>query len=744
MKATVTLGGEPLAGLGTIAWKFVTGVQPYTTVFSVHTSAWEKDLKNKMGKPLTLSVTDSRGVTTKVQDLFILHIVPSGRPKITSFLVADRRWKWAYKLVARDYNVPKKTGDRTARNKVPVEATITVDEYDYKPYSLDIDVKWTPETALEDLLLILENPGESGKHRIESLPIETTSEDGQFTLQNISLRDQGDAAMARLLSYIPGAQVYVTAEGVATVFDGADTTATQDYFKTLPPNTWDGDKAEVIDRQKIRPNRVRVHYQREVELVLEYEDDYSGQTSAAPVKGSPYIDNVIPTVDPETVITAEYDSELGPVDKTVPPGTYVRVDRWLAAMDLIKPEGSDPWTFATIQQHWLKGDLDGILGGRGLDLDENGNVSMRIQALKQHFRQTFRVNRTYTERLRDVQAIRVAMLDPVTGARAPAAVWGQACVVPTTKGKLMAGRKDPENAKCFRNVDYLAPHLAGEDLIKTSPGPTRVTFVDRDQGIFRLEWMTSPYGTVDSFIPCHLVGELASNTPKVIMRDLSRQEDEPVGAGTRIEGGSNGIYLRDSLQYKIMVTIVPAAPNNKRQFHIESLTADDISDVFRTEFGITDGIGPPLEVFIPPGENTARFSWRDDATAPGTIANLLGLNSDDPNESGIPEGEELEGFGLINQDRELTGHAKAVAAEMLAPFADNLMGRVATTVPKDGLKLVGNMSGATLQVGAAPSAKVNAVHEFPGQQKPISRLALMPESVRKVVLGIVPFGKGDS
>jgi hypothetical protein len=36
------------------------------------------------------------------------------------------------------------------------------------------------------------------------------------------------------------------------------------------------------------------------------------------------------------------------------------------------------------------------------------------------------------------------------------------------------------------------------------------------------------------------------------------------------------------------------------------------------------------------------------------------------------------------------------------------------------------------------------VHEFPGQQKPISRLALMPEATRHVVLGIVPFGSGDA
>ncbi len=121
---------------------------------------------------------------------------------------------------------------------------------------------------------------------------------------------------------------------------------------------------------------------------------------------------------------------------------------------------------------------------------------------------------------------------------------------------------------------------------------------------------------------------------------------------------------------------------------------------------------------------------------------LLGLDDPDPNTAGI-DSTELPGYIVANKENELSGHSRAVAAELLAVFADSLQGRVASVVPKNGLKLKGNMAAATLQVGAAPSAKVSAVLEFPGQQKPISRLALMPEATRHIVLGIVPFGKGD-
>ena len=770
-KATIRLGGIGVSARGSIAWRFQTGVKPYLAIFSVHKSKWP-ELEHRMGEFMDLEVNDARNTPITVRDLTILHKVPSDGPKRVSFVVADKRWKWAYKLVARDYNVPRKTGDRTRLSHVPIETSVTVDQFDFKPYSLNGDTKWTPRGAVEDIGKVLEGTGGEGAaggggvnaggnsnnagFLIESFPIESQEQgtsDGQFTLQNIILRDQGDIALARLLSYVPGAAVWVDAEGVARVFDAADLDAVERHYNELPPSTWDGENAAFIDRSQIRPGKVLVHYQREVELMLEFEDAWiSGRTIAGDYRSSPYIDNVIPTVDPTTTIT-EYDPEADKdVEREVPAGTYIRADKWLEAMDADKPEGSLPWTWDTIKRHWLHGDLDGVLGGKGLDLDEDGNVSSRIQALKQHFRQTFRVNRRYMERVRDIQAVRVTVLDPVTGARPAAAVWGQACVIPTKKGKLMAGRKDPEKAFVYRNVDQL-PDTDADEVQKKAPGPARVNILDRDLGIFRLEWIASPYGTVDTYLPCHLVGEKDATKPRVPTRNLAQQDDEPMGPGMKLEGGTNGIFLRDTMKYKVLLTIVPAAPNSKAQFHVESVSADDIKAQFRAEFRIQGGGGPDLEVYVPPGESTARFAWDEDGKAARTIQLLLGLTGDgNPGDAGLnddPETErneanDLGGFIFTNWRREIMGHSKAVGAELLAAFADNLQGKTATILPGQGVRLRGNMSGATLQVAAAPSAKVNVVHEFPGQQKPISRLALMPESTRMMVLGIVPFGKGDA
>ncbi|MEY4534177.1 MAG: hypothetical protein RLZZ246_495, partial [Planctomycetota bacterium] len=636
-KATATLGGVPLAGTQAIVWKFISGVTPYTTVLSVHKGLWSSRLRPLKGKPLTLQITDSRGVTVSIQDVYILHEAPSDSPHRASFIVADKRWLWPYKLVVRDFNMPRKTGDRTAFNPVPVELQTVVDEYDYLPYSLDGSRKWTAQRALENVLDILEStgrgPNRGRTYEVESWPIKDNTGagvSGQFTLQGVTLRDSGDVALSRLLSYIPGADLYVEASGKVIVYDASDLDAVENHFRSLPVSTYSGEAAAWIDRKMIRPERILVHYQREVECLFRYSDDYRGFTSAQPNRSEPYLENVIPTVDTETVIS-EYDPETNRVvQKTVPPGTWVKVDVWLRAMNERRPADSFPWTFDTIKRHWHKGDLDGVLGANGLDLDPLANVAARVQALKQHFRQTFRINRRVMERCRDILALRVALLDPVTGARAPAAVWGQACVIPSRKDYMTSRAGDPDKVKVYRNVDYLAPSRGGAaQIIQTSPGPTAVNILDRELGIFRLEWVASPYGLTEAFVPCHLVEERDTTTAAVITRDLAQQDQKAVGAGMKVESGTNGIFLRDTLEFAVLMTIIPSAPNNERQFHRVSVKPEQVQELFRKEYRIQEGEGPVLEVSVPPGEATARFAWTTDAQAYSTVQDLLGLVGED-------------------------------------------------------------------------------------------------------------------
>lgn len=741
-KAKVTLGNIELAGVNGVAWRFTTGVTPYQTVMSVHRDKWNI-LRGQKGQPLNLRITDSRGKTTSINGVYILHEAPSSKPTLVSFVVSDKRWRWRYKLITRDYNMVRKSGDRSTLNpELPVQSQITEDQYDYLTYSLKPpqQERWGAKEVIEDVLEVLEGQGTgSFGYRIESFPIQDTSggnNTGEFTIQGLTLRDAGDVALARALSYVPGADVYIDKDGRAIVFDATDLNGLKNYWMGLPPDTYAGEKPEWIDRKAIRPRKVVVHYQREVEVLLDYSDSYSGQTSADPGRNTPFLENVCPTVDPTTSVRM-YDPVTNE-KKTVPdvpPGTWVNFRDLLDAWDDDKPEGSLPWNFDTIKKHWLKGDLEAVLGARGLDLDEDANIAMRVQAIREHFRQTFRINRRYVDNARSIRAVRAGLLNPITGQRAPAVAWTQNCIIPSRKGTYMAARgtEDPNKLKVFRNVDMLKASEQGEQIVKTTPSAVRVSMVDADLGIFSLRGVTSPYGTESSYVPCLVVNNqnFSGFAPTRLLR---KQDEEPMGLIV-VEAGTNGIFLDPSTQAKVLLTMVPNGPNNKNQFHKEEVKASDVASIFRSTFGIKNGTGPELHVFVPPGEQTARFAHSDDEEAADTVQDLFGLRE----EEGIEE-TELPGFVLTNKERSLKNHAISVAAELLAPFADNPQGTIATAMPDNGdVKIVGNTSSATIRVAGANSGKVDVVHSFPGQQRPVSRLAVMPESTRHLVLGIVPF-----
>ena len=546
-KTTVTLGGFALGGVSSIAWRLTTGTKPYTTTFSVPSRTW-RSMSQQMGKPLDLVIHD-RSRSVKIKGVYILHTIASDSPNRTSFIVADKRWKWPYKLIARDYNSAKRTGTRTLVSNVPVPGAVTKDEYDYREYSLeDGETRWTPKSALTDMLEQLDREfGTAPKSKgfvIESLPIE-----GEFSLQDVMMRDQGDVALAKLLSYIPGAAVYIDTEGKARVINAADLDAAERYRKRIPPATWDGEKSEMIDRSKIRPSKVIVYYQREVEAAFEFADSYA-DTAAALGIAAPFLENVIPTVDPETEITTTIDGV--PSTRTVPAGTWVEASQWLEVMNDQKPAVSWPWTFDTISKHWLDGNLDGALGNRpNDDLDEDGNVAWRVQALKKHWRQTFRINPKYMDRIRDVQAKRVGVFDTVTGQRTPAAVWGQITIISTDKGEMINFRKDPKRRGLFTLHNTLPG--VGVDLKDMPSAPLSVSMIDADIGVFHVGFIASPYGTDARHLPCFTVWESDTATPKSHSRDLVFQNDVPMSQGVRIEAGTSAEILKPQMEMKVML-----------------------------------------------------------------------------------------------------------------------------------------------------------------------------------------------
>jgi len=84
--------------------------------------------------------------------------------------------------------------------------------------------------------------------------------------------------------------------------------------------------------------------------------------------------------------------------------------------------------------------------------------------------------------------------------------------------------------------------------------------VDRDLGIFHTSFVTSPYGTDAEWYPCHLEWEGGSGQANFVatgnVEDVDRK---PIIAGAKKSGSTNAVYLKDSVEFRFILTCIPGA-----------------------------------------------------------------------------------------------------------------------------------------------------------------------------------------
>lgn len=727
-KSRATLGGVPLAATAPIVWRFTTGASPYVAVYTVHRSAWEDQLEQKLGTEVELEITASNGKQLKIQKLTILHIVPTDDTARVSFAVADLRYKWASKFISRDFNEPRRSGSRTAFQ--PGENQVVTNNLAYRPATMNAGEPWTARDALSDVLEEL-----TTSWQIDSWPLSEARDD--VDLQGVTLRDPGHVAVEILLQYIPGTVLWIDEQGTARVGNATDILASDRRWTELETRTIEGEPGDFIDRRKIRPRRVRVYFERELEVLLRARDNWqSTQSSGNPTEG--YLENVLPTVDRETEVDL-WDPEANAfVRRVVPPGTWVPVRQWLEAMDRIRPSSSYPWTWETIRELWIVGDLEGALGARfGVDDNKEGLVSERVAALRQHFRQTWRLSQAWMDRISSIAPIRVGLLDPISGERQPASVWGECCYILGPKGFLIADPTDPASGDVYSNRTWRDRLKGAPSVVKIEPSAASLTMLDDHIGLFRIDYRMPASGAAESVIPCNTTnGDASSGRVGGPWRDLREQDLRAMGPGFRVEGNEAGVLLRDRLDVWVCLTLIPGAPNHKSRCHsIDVEPSDLLLEYGAANYG--EGEGDTLEIYVPPANATARFAWDEDGPASASIVELLGLNEANPGSTAggrLATAEELPGFVWTNRRPELEALARAIAAEQLLPYADGIQGTVVTTLDPSKANLVGAMGGVEVQVSPFPDGAVRMIHHFPGQAPPISRFGLLPSSVRRVLL----------
>lgn len=752
---SVLVGGSeefPLAFTDTARWKSIPGVRPFTVDFETP-PAFRSKLRtiSKALTPVTLVHDTGDGEPKRWEKLFIMRVGPAPNSFTDTLTLADRRWLWSYPHIIRRYNIRRRVGVvRRPSGMEPAVQPITED-IQFAAWSLNNGKLYSPLDILTDVLGALKD----GESRVVTGLGFTTVIEGEIgllpagTSEGTIIDDAGDMALARALRMLPGADVTIDPDGTIRVYSTASGLEETEQAKGGSRIFATG-KILQTPNDATRPREVHVLFSREVELRFDFNETEgsSGPPTARTsepkgrVKGKDerFVENVLPVPD--------FSLKLAN-GKTVTQGTWITIRDALAAWTT--PAADTPLgklDFDVVRRAFIPGmDLWSALTLTGqLDLDNDSRAwATRIAALKRHYRQTYRINSRWMDRILSVKAYLVGTIDPTSGQRAPAVAYSDHAVKTSQKAFIRDARKQKGVLKDIPyayNVDGAPSGLpalkSGVFAIqpdKARPAPARVSIIDEDQGIIRVDYVIDPWFNAEMIFPSKIEGaptmDVTHRTRAITFDSLSRNVDT--------------VKLAAKHSIAIIVTAVPASPNSTNQLHRVIVKPNDVRSLLpvRALAGLSNANGPIREVRVVPSIETARVPWVDAEEAtidsifgvgpsvvagvnqppeePPSVQKMKSLTINDQGQAGIP--------GLSSAS--LPAIARAVAARVYAQEVDRQRGQEAYALNSD-LVVAGSIEEIEHDVTAEGAATSRITMQ--GEPTDIDMFALLDEGTRRIVL----------
>lgn len=683
MGTTARLGPVPLLAAGDQVWALVEGTSPYQGSFKVRPGDADR-LEGLGTQGLTLDLRTLQD-NLQVRQLFFLHQVPGDHPHEREVLVTDRRWLWTYGHIGpRRYNVRRHVGFHRLKNPAAQELQPVVATVQYAPFSVHPSGRaWTALEILQDVLdAVLEierqyNGQVAGHHIEPSLADKLT----KFPVENLVVDDRADLALQRTLDHLAEAGCRLRLDGTVVLYDKASG-AEQRQVRRLGHEAVGKGHTQLVTKRRVRAKRVEALFTREVEVRFDYEelDTLEGTTDVQP--DDRYMENVLPVPDWELQLDT---------GETVCQGTYITIQQALRAWNLAV-NGDNPFGQALTLQDLREAIVPYLDLAAALDLlgktAPRADWSARLNALFQHYRRTFRLNRRWMDRVLSWDAYRVSIIDPTTGTRAPAVAYADFCWIASQRSLLLQATQDQP----LNYVNNVPRDMAGDKLTSsTVPAPARVSIVDHDQGIVRVDFMVDTLRLYEMTLP-GMIG-LNGSAQDALGRPKDPGPVAQVGRAATRGGHQLGFNLLRRLsadrkpelvapwKLTIIITAVPGSPNTDQQLHRIPVTPAQVAGIVPPGMraGLGDATGPVQEVRIGGGVETARVAWLDSRS--DDVERLFGLGDGKPaklaglviNDSGgAPAG--AGGGGVAAS---LQGIALAAAARVYTGYADRVLGDAA-------------------------------------------------------------------
>lgn len=707
MAQEATLAGFALNALAPVSWTEVPGVKPHTQIFtlvqgqgeSLFAAATGRLQIEGGGRDIQLIIkSDQRPVLT-VEQLSILKPMPATEPYQRNLLVADLRWRWPYKRVILRANLRRRTGNKRSLKEELIEIDQFQPDVAYIPASLIGEtVKWE---AADIIKAILDQLVGSGNYIFKN---EVTLRTRQLPIENFIIDDPGDIGLAKALTKIPGINVKVNLAGRVVVYDQLNSAEKSVLSATGPAVPGQGYTYNMKNRL-VRPREIHIYFTREMEVRHDFAPPGQQVTLTSVTRARAINQRVMKNVLPIP------DLELDINGTTFGNGSWVEflddglLKAWGAGPGLEGFGALPPLTLEKIRQDYAFGLLNLTYGVLGEQIDPEFRWRQRINGVIQHFYQTFQLNRRWVDRSLSIKAWRVALLDPENGTFARAPAYLNFAVRPSVRGMLA----NPDKASYAYNVLGYADQI--EDATRA---PLILQVVDMQVGIIRLNFQAHPLGLTQEYFPSALTGIPTADISQVNNRGDKRDT----------------IELAEDHKVAIILTHVPAFPNNLSQFHKVVRKRVDAERVLGRQIAPQDPIdlGPILEIRVPPGNQlTARYKWDDDRA--DAIESAFGINQDAEDAALTAKLRPL----LVNEE-EVEAIADAVAAAAYLPHIDRIAGTFTNDLNKN-LVVDGLVKG--VKHNLAPNGVATSTIEISPNVARLDFAALLPDDIRKIIMSLV-------
>lgn len=707
----VTLGGEALTLQDgqSVGWSLVMGLDAHTRRIVLSEARARRIFERAKAQypspenrgttrtrgavlgPLAMVIDVERYGRLEVKGLYVEVLREGADPNTLSVLVSDRRILFDRIAVERSYNVRRRTGNFSLIKGAlqPIQLALNVPDFNMRRQSMDKGKAFTAKRALEDVLEELCGKGQF------VIPDDLALQD---SIDSAILHDGGRGALGRILSVVPGYTIFAHPDGrihVVNTLDQSEIAVAKGAGAPIS-GQW-----RVADRSLLRSKRYHVYFAQEPEIRFDFVELDANQSRTRPTPGRepPDLVNVIPVSDPELTL---------PDGTKVAYGTWLDFDTWLAAIkltdDAATPSNTPifgPLTHALLLKHflanWPQLELQFTLQ-EAAPTAPNLVWSRRLSAVKQHWRQSFRVPSQWLDKVRNIRANRAAIMDTVTGQRARSDAYLDHLVRPTFRGLVHHDQ-----------MGWQVDDSFAADLADAKPSPFAVSILDADVGILRIAARLDPFGWNSALQP-----GLAKDGQLPDIRAGSRS----VAATTLARW--NQVELAAGFRLAVVLSVTQDAPNTLGRLHKVTIPVAKALAKLSAK-GSTEANGMDTELLS--DEETARFAWIDSARD-----RILEAIFDDK----IKMPAEL----LVNPNI-IKDIALAHAARALSFFLDHAVGSFGVSFRPDILP-TGKLKAVTHEVRRAgrEMATTTTLNMTEDALAP-SISALLPESTRRVVRRLV-------